>query len=129
MTVANVFNWNWAQQESELRQSNELSTTGLTCPSGARSDSADNSSRGSSPISLSEDRMEPIAEENSPKSFERSFSFVSIIEFFDKMRSIHFIGVSLLFLFRLILSRKRKTPNCEIDDRLAYSQYVLTFRD
>lgn len=61
-------------KESELRPSSD--NTGVSCSGGGRSDSGDNNSSGdSSPISLSEDRMEPIAEENSPKSFERSFSF------------------------------------------------------
>lgn len=68
----------FALQESELRQAGEVATPGISCATGARPDSSENSSRGSSPISLGEERMEPIAEENSPKSFERSFSFVSI---------------------------------------------------
>ncbi|EFX75430.1 hypothetical protein DAPPUDRAFT_306811 [Daphnia pulex] len=68
----------WVTQikESELRPSADA--TGVSCSGGGRSgeEFGDNNSSGdSSPISLSEDRMEPIAEENSPKSFERSFSF------------------------------------------------------
>jgi len=38
---------------------------------------ADNGSSNCSPVPTNDERMEPIAEENSPKSFDCSFSFVS----------------------------------------------------
>lgn len=55
-------------QESELRPPTDSANNG---PGG------ESNSRCSSPVSIPEDRMEPIEEENSPKSFDRSFSFVS----------------------------------------------------
>ncbi len=55
-------------QESELRPQADSTNSG---PGG------ESNSRCSSPVSIPEDRMEPIEEENSPKSFDRSFSFVS----------------------------------------------------
>lgn len=99
-------------QESELRPSSD--NAGVSCSGGGRSDSGDNnSSGGSSPISLSEDRMEPIAEENSPKSFERSFSFVSfdIIRLYSYCKLITFPYHYCYYC--LFFSRTRKIQNSE----------------
>ena len=54
---------------------NEIRSVDITA---SRQDlGADSGSNNCSPVPVNDERMEPIAEENSPKSFDCSFSFVS----------------------------------------------------
>ena len=57
---------------------------------------AESGSNNCSPVPANDERMEPIAEENSPKSFDCSFSFVSVIFFI--IRLFYLIKLTLIYL-------------------------------
>ena len=64
------------ETDSQMQNAeNEIRSVDITA---SRQDlGADSGSNNCSPVPVNDERMEPIAEENSPKSFDGSFSFVS----------------------------------------------------